>query len=114
MSGCGGLCVLIIWAGLLFPVLTSGCCLISKRREITNKVKYFFISAAAGYMWVAIFSVARNLILNNKTTEDRWHDLLVEHTNTFMAIDLAMHLVPVLAISYFLSQNRILNFGKTK
>ena len=114
MSGCGGLCVLIIWVGLLFPILASSCCFIIRKQDIFHKLKYFFISVLVGYAWVAIFTIFRNLLQSNEAIDKKWYSLLLEYPNTFIIIDLALHIVPIFILSYLLSQNKIINFGKPK
>ena len=114
MSGCEGLCVLIIWVGFLFPVLVSSCCLIFRKQKIFYKLKYFSISVLVGYAWVSLFTVVRNLMLGNGAVKEGWYSLLMEYPNTFITIDLAMHMVPILILSYLLSENKIINFGKLK
>ena len=114
MSGCGFFCFLFIWAGFLFPILVSICCLIVKREKIFYKLKYFFISSFVGYTWVVVFTTFRNLIQSNEVIHKKWYSLLLEYPNTFMTIDLALYVVPVLILSYLLSKNKIVNFGKSK
>ena len=114
MSGCGFFCFLFIWAVFLFPILVSICCLIVKREKIFYKLKYFFISSFVGYVWVAIFTTFRNILQSNEAINKKWYSLLLEYPNTLMTIDLALHIVPILILSYLLSKNKIVDFGKSK
>ena len=107
MDGCGLGCVIFIWVGFLWPVITTYAVLLIKGRHISRKRKYFFVSTLTGY---GLFIGANVLVtflarwfLDTEQLMEKGVNIETLASGMFWTIGLLLYLPPAIS-SYLLAK----------
>lgn len=107
MDGCGLGCVIFIWVGFLWPVITTYAFLLIRGRHISRKVKYFFVSALVGYALFIGTNVLVTLLVRSFLDTERLMEKGINAealvSDIFWVIGLLLFVPPVIS-SYRLAK----------